>query len=59
MSVSEACRVAIEACRLESPVVCEPFVIRFDARKLGEVRDVFGYGTYLEALGTIVEEDAE
>ena len=53
----EMCREAVERCRLEKPIVCEPFVILFDAKGLANVRDEYGMELYGKVMYDIAEEE--
>jgi len=46
----DACYKAIMSTRLETPIVYEPFTQYFDADKLENVRDTFGYDLYIKCL---------
>lgn len=51
-----ACKEAVFLCKLEKPVVCQPFVIEYDCAKLEDVRDVFGYELYRKVMKDIEEK---
>lgn len=53
----EMCREAVERCRLAKPIVCEPFVILFDAKGLADVRDKYGVDLYGKVMYDIAEEE--
>ena len=53
----EACRDAIEKCRLKEPFVCAPFTIYFDTEMLAAVRDYFGRDLYKEVMDDLEREE--
>lgn len=55
----EACREAVEKCRLKTPVVFAPFTIYFDGEMLDRVRDYFGCDLYREVMDDIEKEEGD